>query len=66
MDFLKELGLPNIGLIFRALLGILLIGIIVGTFSYFINHPLVFVLVAAGLGALIYFYIRHRRNKNKV
>jgi uncharacterized membrane protein YeaQ/YmgE (transglycosylase-associated protein family) len=66
MDFLKEAGIPNVGVILMGILGIIVIGTIVATLGYLFNHPLVLVLVLAAIGALAYLYIRHKRNKNKV
>lgn len=66
MDFLKEAGLPNIGVIFRAILGIIVIGTLFVTGRYLFEHPLVLVLVLAAVGGLVYLYNRYRKKKNRV
>lgn len=56
----------SIGLIVRAFFGIILIGIVVGGFNYFMANPFVFLVVLVAIGAGVFFFLRHRRNKNKV
>lgn len=56
----------SIGLIVRAFFGIILIGIVVGGFNYFMANPLVFLVVLVAIGAGVFSFLRHRRNKNKV
>lgn len=66
MDFLKEAGIPNIGVIFKAILGIIVIGTLIATGTYLFEHPLVLVLVLAAIGGLVYLFIRHNKKKNRV